>query len=582
MRAYTYPKMFRFTGLIELTYRDYSTISTSYGRRTESGWTSFEQRYRLGLQGYIYHPKLVTFSTSVTFRKEKTEVKENPENEWEAKDINYDLSASFLSTRPVSLDVYASKTDSTVEGWSTPNDITSNSYGATLGFIKNRFPSIRIEYNHWDYTIERMRGWRVFDESKELVVERKLVKEKTEMDRYSVNINGFLNFINTRYNIMGDFSEHSDPIRNYTGKNISTSTHTIIKKENMLSTSFQYSDIYNTQLTRFATDLRLRPRGRLYHSYGYEYLTSETEKGKTDSHTISSSLRYRFSRRIHGNANFRYTVGKKDGVSEESYDVDAGLNYGRLIRNFDFTSYYKFSFGKEKINGESKFMWHTLGLGLATRKFRWGKVYLDYDFSYRTFDFAYETLQQTDMKTGQTDAIEHSLRMGINGRGPGRAYWTVEAEGRIFDSKTKRGGGGFWFGEEYWAEKIRHYTLTGDIGYPIGRKGTAVFRASYTTGETNSIGIKRYYYEGRLNYRIFRNLNLLARWREEWQSKGWWAGTTAVESRDYGIKTREYEFDLYYMFRRVTLSLEYNAYKTEEGPSITEAKRLYLRLSRRF
>jgi len=156
---YAYLKKFRLTGLVELSYRDYSVSSTYRGRKSESGLSSFEQRYKLGLQGYVYHPKLVTFSTSVTFRKEKTDF-DSGGGERDAKDINYNFSATFLATRPVSMDVYGSRTDSTIEGVA-PYDITSNYYGTRLYFRHRKYPSVRLEYNHWDYTIEREKSFRV-------------------------------------------------------------------------------------------------------------------------------------------------------------------------------------------------------------------------------------------------------------------------------------------------------------------------------------------------------------------------------------------------------------------------------------
>jgi len=579
MRAapYAYSKSFRFTGLVELTYRDYSLKSTYYGRKAESDWTSFEQRYRLGLIGYIYHPKLVSFSAGVTYRKEKSD------GESDAKDINYDFSASFLATTPVSLDVYGSRTDSTIEGVGTaPYDITSNFYGARLYFRLRKYPNVRLEYNHWDYTIEREKN---FIDETGLIIKKKRVKEETSIDRFSINVKGLLKTINTTYSLTGDLSDYTSPLRSYNGKNLAANTYTVIKEENTLTNFLQYTDIDYTKLTRFGTNLRLFPIGRLHHSYEYEYLTSETGKEKTDSHTVSNSLRYRFSRMIFGTAQFRYRFGKRDGVKEDSYDVNAGLNYGRPIGDFDFTSYYKFNLSKDERGGEFKFMENSLGVGLSTRKFIWGKIYSNYDISLRKFDFSsLKESEDSDIGSEKAQSMEHKIRAGINGRGPGRADWNIEAEARIFDSKLNDHRSGFWLGEEDWADKIRHYTLSGDIGYPVGRKGVATIRAGYTTGSTNSEPVEKYYYEGRLNYRILRNLNLLAWWREEWRNKGWWAGSPIIDIniREFGWKTREYKMELYYLIYRTRISLEYNAYKLEEGPLSSEYKRLYMKFSRKF
>ena len=589
---YTYMKRFRFTGLVELTYRDYSVSSTYRGRKSESGWTSFEQRYKLGLQGYVYHPKLMNFKTSVTFRKEKAD-RESGGN-YDQKDINYDFSASFLATRPVSLDVYGLKTDTTIERVTTsPYDITSNSYGARLSFSRRKYPSVMLEYNHWDYTIERQKGFRVmdedfFDDEDEggLIVEKKRVKEKTSSDRFSLKLKGYLKSINTHYNITGYLSDYESPFRKYKGKHLTANTYTVIKKENLVSTHFNYTDIDIFKLTRFATNARLSPIGRLHHSYGYEYLTSSTDRERIDSHTVSNYLRYTFSKLIHGTARFRYTFGKRDGVSEDSYDISTGLHYGRFLGDFDFTSYYKFNLSKHERYGEYYFMENFLGVGLSTRKFVWGKIYSNYDITSRKYDFnsSFNKPEDSDRLQEKANSLEHRIRVGINGRGPGRAHWGMEAEAIIFDSELNDHRGGFWYGEELWADKIRHYTISGDISYPVGRKGVATVRAGYTTGTTNSEPVEKYYYEGRLNYRLFKNLNLLAWWREEWRNKGWWAGTPTVESRrrDFGWKVREHQIELYYLLYKTTLSLEYNVFWSEEGPLTTEYKRLYVKLSRPF
>ena len=589
-------KRFRLTGLVELTYRDYSVSTTYHGRKSESGWSSFEQRYRLGLQGYVYHPKLVNFKTSVTFRKEKADSDSGGDSD--AKDINYDFSATFLATTPVSVDIYGSRTDSTIEGVrAAPYDITSNYYGARLYFRSRKYPSARLEYNHWDYTVEREKGFRVMDDdyffydedehpgSGGLIVRKKRVKEKTSLDRFSLNVNGYLKTINTNYNASGYLSDYSSPFRKYRGKYLTINTYTVIKKENMVSTTFNYSDIDIFTLTRFATSARLFPIGRLHHSYGYEYLTSETDREKTDSHTFSNYFRYRFSRLIFGAAQLRYRFGKRNGVSEDSYDIGIGLNYGRPVKDFDFTSYYKFNLSREERRGEYRFMENSVGVGLSTRKFMWGRIYSNYDISFRKYDFtSFRESEDPDRSMDKAHSMQHRVRAGINGRGPGRAHWNMEAEARIFDSKMKDHRTGFWLGEDAWAEEIRHYTISGDIGYPVGRRGSATVRAGYTTGTTNSEPVERYYYEGRLNYRLLRNLNLLAWWREELRNEGWWAGRPILESRirEFGWKTREYQVELYYIIYRTTISLEYNAYWSEQGPLSTEYKRFYAKLSRPF
>ena len=259
---------------------------------------------------------------------------------------------------------------------------------------------------------------------------------------------------------------------------------------------------------------------------------------------------------------------------------------------FDFSSYYKFSLSKEERYGDYNYMNHSLGMGLSTRKFRWGKVYANYDISISKFDYTYSVTEydyffdsesdELEKISAEGDSTEHRIRMGINGKGPGRVYWNIETEARIYDSDIEDHGTVFWVGDEQWAEKIRHYTFSGDIGYPVGRRGLVTLKARYTTGQTNSEDVERYNYEVHLNYRILRNLNFLAWWREDFRNNGWWAGMPVNIGREYGWKTREYQIELHYVIRRITFSAEYNFYRVEEGSSTSDNKRLLLRLRRPF
>jgi hypothetical protein len=235
---------------------------------------------------------------------------------------------------------------------------------------------------------------------------------------------------------------------------------------------------------------------------------------------------------------------------------------------------------------------HSLGMGLSSRKFRWGKVYANYDFSISKYDYTYSVTEydyffdsefdELENISAEGDSTEHRIRMGINGKGPRRIYWNIETEARIYDSEIDDHGTVFWVGDEQWAEKIRHYTFAFDIGYPFGRRGLATLKARYTTGQTNSEDVESYDYEVHLNYRILRNLNFLAWWREDYRNKGWWGGSSVYSESAYGWKTREYQIELHYVIRRITFSMEYNFYWVEEGPYTSDQKRLLLRLRRPF
>ena len=117
------------------------------------------------------------------------------------------------------------------------------------------------------------------------------------------------------------------------------------------------------------------------------------------------------------------------------------------------------------------------------------------------------------------------------------------------------------------------------MGIPTGRKGAVTLRASYTTGQTNSLDVKRYNYEARFKYSFFRALRFSAWWREEWFNGEWWAGSY-LHTIGRDTKTKDFGFDLYYNWRKMSFSAEYVVYVLEEGPLSTEGRRLYLKLRR--
>jgi hypothetical protein len=177
---------------VELVYQDYTSESSYRGHTVKGGWSTFEQIYRLGMQGYIYHPRLALFSAAVAYVNQNTDSRESSD-EFKSQSVNYELSSIFFPARPISLQAYASRISTSIDGTGlSTNEMTSNFYGARLLFTHKKYPLIRLEYNHWDTTIDRMSGSRVIaddfffdddvdgsDEGSPYVIVRKRVKDKT-------------------------------------------------------------------------------------------------------------------------------------------------------------------------------------------------------------------------------------------------------------------------------------------------------------------------------------------------------------------------------------------------------------------
>jgi len=586
-------KKFRFTGLVEFRYLDYSVQSNQSGNNSKTSRRSFEQYYKLGLTGYIYDPRLALFSSSITYQQSKPIGSDTSGINSSSKDITYELMADFFPNRPINISAFAIRTTYTYQGnTASGNDAISNYYGARISSSYRRLPDFIFEYSHWDHSSDRSTGSLIrdeFDFGSGLIIEKKTVRDKYSIDKFSLDTKGSLKPINTKYRLSFDYSIHSHPFRNFTAEYISLSTATILKKDSSIWSDFRYSGIDTSKLINFATTIRLSPIfRRLYHSYNLEYLSSESADNKSNTYSLASFWRYKLSNKIYARLDLHYSFGTENGANTTTYNLNSSINYSRPIKGFDFNSSYAFSLSDEEKSGQFKYVEHNIVLGLSTRGIRWARIYSNYNFRYSSFDLVSQAnTSGTDLgKSEQFNEMEHKFRFGINGKGLLRTNWTVEGEARYISTSDGQFNAWrtVWEGDRQWGQKVIEYTLRGDLRYPLRRRGIISFGGSYTTGETNSVKTKKYYYEGRLRYNITRNLSFLAWWRTEWKDKGWLNYGTLYNTYTTGTKTRDYEIDLYYAWRAVTLSVEFTSTKEEqeENSESSETKRLSIILRRPF
>jgi hypothetical protein len=598
-------RKFHFTGLIEFRYQDYSTEASFRGHTRHSGWTIFEQIYKLGVSGYIYDPRLAVFSAFITYDNDLSKYK-TVSDEWKSKALEYNANLTLLPGRPVSLDLYASRRNTSISGTSiSDNNLTYTLYGATMFITHKDVPATRLMYNHWDYTSDTMTGHLV--EGDEYAIEKKRTKNKTSYDRFTLQTTGRLRFLRTTYSFSGYYLMISTPTRNFDSYSFDASTLSFLnrKRTDVLSTYFRYQKLDISKMITLGIHLDLNPISHIYQSYNYEYISSETGDGssqasqKTDTHTLTALLRYRVSSRIYAKGEVLYKIGSDDGRTDNSFHINLSGNYRKPLREFDFYSQYFFSIGNEEKDGTFSFMQHELKIGATTRNLKWATLYSDYDISYRKLSFDLNVMNVDSFSASsspvasggnlQTDAtdIEQKLRIGANGRGPMRLYWNLELDSDFLDSSdgndiNLQAWRSVYFGETQWAEKLRHYTASADVRFPLGSRGSASMKASYTIGTTNSENVRRYCFMTRINYRLMRNLFLTAWMSEDWKNKGWWAGTVSNIIRNYDWKYTDYEIDLTYTWRRLLFSFEYQSTHDVEGSAISRVTRYYFRLSRRF
>jgi len=520
-----YPRKFRFFGLVEFRYTDYHVETTSSRSSTISrGSTTFQQYYKLGAEGYIYHHRLAIFNASLSYNK--TNFYPDQGHHVNTKDITYDITTTFLPYRPVAFDLYARKIDYTFNLTGEPVDTTSNLYGARLRINKRRWPSIRLEYYHWDYELLRYGN----------------KTDKITEDKFTLDVRGRLNAFDTKYQLMVEHTTIEKPRFEDTILNARLNMSSILRPGIYFYNWVSYVKSIHYKNFSFSTNLYFTPWKRFQHHYSYEYIKTENEiQGIEDlgienetisskTETIVGSWGYRFTERLSSSLALRYTRNQENGERWDAEGISASLGYARPISWMKFASYYRFLLRQDERRGD--FHEHNLELNVTTSKFRWGILYGMYVFYY--IDETQKYLPRTggdDFFDEDTEMIErtsetftHSLRLGVRGKIPGRelgrAYWNVETEyfhsdtsgrrpTRIYDEYLQTSEVSI---EDYKLE-FRQLSVTGDMSYPFRRGIVATFKTGYRYGESNDKTRTSYFYEGRLVYPLSRRLGVVSWWR---------------------------------------------------------------------
>jgi hypothetical protein len=419
---------------------------------------------------------------------------------------------------------------------------TRKEEGNGNGSLASGLPFVTLRFNHWDYDAEKAFG-------------------KNETNLFGVDLSGLIKAIRTRYVFVYEFQNYSSPTRSYDAQYMRANTDTNLGGSNLLSTAFQYSKIDISTVTSFTANLDLVHGDRFSQSYYYSYNNVEAGSSSTVTHNAQGIWDYRFAERFFTRGTAFYSLTTTDGEKEDTYGAGAAVRYGkRLTNHLDFSSVYRFAY--RNMSAAGNFYENNMELGLRTTKLKWGALYADYSFT-----------QQTSSEQG--NLYEHIARVGARGKGPGRAYWNVEAE--YTNLNNELGGvsavlpGGPDELRIAGPQKINYYSLTAEGGYPVGRRGLLSVLGNYTTGTADGQALERYYYEGRLTYLLLRNLSVVGWWREGWDK---------LSASDFNRKVRVIEGRLYYRLRRLFFSLEYRNWRTDQGPLSTEENRLYLKLTR--
>lgn len=571
-----YPKRFHLYGLIELAFTNYDS-RTEFDNTTRKNWSwTFNQKYQLNFDGYIYHPRLAVFNSYIAFSDTMYKTSyTNPDY----KNIGYFLGVNILPYRPVTLRIHTQKTD----------------------YTGDTFPSGTFRQEYWEYGIRLWSDYKKLPHMRTeyLHSEVKSGSDFSENTTWSFDMFDFIEKLKTNWGLFYRINENKNPIKNYESTISGFYTSTMLKPYGSFSNILRNidSDLYKS--LRFNSALSFVPGERFSHNYQYRYDDSEYEyEGsviagtpftsiKTKVQQLVGSWGYKLTSRLSLGLALNYNLHDQNSRKWNSYAITPSLHYHRPIaRGIDMASSYQFFLREDEERGN--FREHSFYTGLKIRKFKWGLIYTNYYFlkshgedkirDRQDEEFFFD---EKDYRKSTYDATVHTLNTGIRGNlrgGAGRGYWNFQIEYQNQQTHRKRELGVVYdtFSDENnfleYSKKLQQTTFSLDIYYPW-RKGSAItFKAGYITGTADSRDINTWFYEARLSYPMMRRLLLSAWFRDYYLTL------------DNGVasNTKNLELILEYRIGRTLFQLSHWIEMLNQDDLKTFDQRFFLRMRRPF
>jgi hypothetical protein len=584
-----YPTRFSLSGLIELVYSNYFFEIPSSGNKDNLDSSFVEQRYGVAASGYIYHPRLAVFNAGIKFtdNRQLTGIG----GKLNAQSWGYDILLTLLPYRPISLALYAGNTDYTI---SPDGDFINNQfeqtqnvdytyYGARLKIAKNPYPFTRVEFLHEE------RGLFATTSNPGTV----------KTDQFTLDARGNLRFMQTSYQALLQYYDYSGPALSYTAKEARLNMTSTLKKGVHLYNSLNYTDIDFYKMFSFNSNLQFERRKNFNQHYSYLYQNSENRfRGsvtqgiqETDTkltvNAVSGSWTYRFFNSFISSLSLNYGLRDENSENATYYGINFSLTYRRSLLGFNFSPRYRLLIRDDDLRG--KLLEHNILLDIISKKWRFGTVYSNYSLTISKEESKYRQIsndigfeEEGKTVTTKLDSVIHDWRTGVRGSVPGqllsRAQWNIEAEYFSSSTDVERPRPAFFFGDSFFESptekfqrKIERYTLLGNISYPIGW-ASIFFSAGSSVGKSNGIELKRAYVENRIQYPIFRNLIVLAKWKYIWEKL---AEASTVDIEEHSVSAE-------YRLGRTTLSADGVVLRTKNENIEIYVRRFFLRFRRTF
>ncbi len=518
-------------GEIQLSYldsRDRSEPGVSY--------STFQQRYSLGLSSFLLDPRLLAYSLGVSFQDANVDFRGSDGGlaDYEHSDLGYNLSGTFLPYGTLPVTLYANRQTSDMGSTTFSNlpfRVTSDAVGARASIRRSSWPTINM-----------------FAEKATLVSDQ--AEDKRDEDRRTAGID----FKHRRagWDMAGDY-RYEDVESNLAGVSENKVHSANLNAEKAFSEAARVQFLSHYRQDNFldlltATGglfLKPSPRQDAQATYGFSQVNYGTTTVR--NHNLAAGTTYRVKPYWAVLSGVTATWTDSPEASSDTETLRLGTTLAVPAGPLDLTGGYSLSYGLQHTpQGGGGVLSHALNLGAASRG--WSRLQLGAGYS--------ASLDESSVGDGYS-RWDQTAR--VTAAATPTASLSIHAEGDVSA------------GSQAYPTERREYTrraVSSGLDYGIGWAVLTV-RGGYSRQDTDGALNEQTFGEARVKLFAARGLDLSGSVRREWN-----------DYADGGRVTTQVESLLSYRIRLVTLAAEYRLYLDDYPQSRSGRESFYFKMSR--
>lgn len=324
-------------GAIIFSYReDQQEIHLAGDSATREKRMSFEQALEFNTEGYVYHPKFLSFEVGLGPQMVQNELESTSGSYYQSEQLsNMNVLLDFLQDKPYPLKLRYHKEHPTISiSLDDQFEQETVNHGANLQLRKPLLPiNIVIDHNHQETKGEGFE--RRIDENLDQTILRTYIPS---------GINGHQQMVLTSTQISSNSGLKSDPVSpdNYTTDNISYDANLYFgDKDNIrLNNLIAYT---NQVGVRDYRELRASPNLRILHStdtesyYKLNYVNNDQITRQSTSLNASTGIRHTLNNGLDLNAEISSDIDETIGLRNTSNSASGSANYIYKFNNGIFS-----------------------------------------------------------------------------------------------------------------------------------------------------------------------------------------------------------------------------------------------------